>query len=197
MHSEASTFTGNQTHNPSPHLSGLCPCSTSLFCRWGLRPAPPPPRQRARGGSPRRGGASPCRSCPRWPPTVSRKTPSSAVTGRCWTQCPCCRVARGPPPPPPPRIRGPEAAAAAGGSGSRRPAGPGRGGCRGPRAGRTTRGGWGRSRVTWRSWGSSCHGRCPPPGGQGPGHAPPPPPRGRRSRRREGPVDRRPAWRRS
>lgn len=75
-------FTGNQTRNLSPHLSGPSLCLTSPFCRQGLCFALLP-RWLARRGAPRCFASLSSHNSPRRCPTASWKTPSSAATD--WT----------------------------------------------------------------------------------------------------------------
>lgn len=99
-------FTGNQTHNLSPHLSGPSLCLTSQFCRRGLCFALRP-HWLARRDAPRCFAALSCRNSPRRCPIASWTTPSSAATewtGPSWSSwsaawsCRCRRRPRWPTP---------------------------------------------------------------------------------------------------
>lgn len=157
----------------------------SPFCRRGQRSALLP-RCWARRGAPRCFASLSSHSSPRRCLTASWTTPSSAATawtGPSWSFWSAAwrrwrrrspRWSRRAWRPPPRRWTRPAACACS------RPgacvAGPaGARGCRGPRVGRRTAGGSGRSRGSWRSRTSSCRGRCRPlsPERCGPGSAPP------------------------
>lgn len=75
-------FTGNQTRNLTPHLSGLSLCLTSQFCRRGLCFALLP-HWLARRGAPRCFAALSSHNSPRRCLRASWTTPNSAATD--WT----------------------------------------------------------------------------------------------------------------